>query len=40
MHADGISLRDFWGFTWRNRHQLMRFLRWADTMENRVNHDN
>jgi len=39
LHADGISASAFWGFTWRNRYELIRFLRWADKMDARVNHD-
>ena len=38
LHADDISPREFWGFTWRNRDELIRFLRWADKMDAR-NHD-
>lgn len=33
LHAERISPRDFWGFAWRNRHDLIRFLRWADKMD-------
>ena len=39
LHADLISAGDFWVFTWRNRRELGRFLRWADKMDARVNHD-
>jgi len=35
LHADGISPGAFWGFTWRKRRELMRFLRWADKMDAR-----
>ena len=35
LDADHISARRFWGFIWRNRRELMRFLRWADKMEAR-----
>jgi hypothetical protein len=35
LHADRISARDFWGFTWHNRRELVRFLRWADKMDSR-----
>jgi hypothetical protein len=33
LHANDISPRAFWSFTWRNRRELMRFLRWADKMD-------
>jgi hypothetical protein len=33
LHADHISPGTFWIFTWRNRRELIRFLRWADKME-------
>jgi len=32
LHADQITARDFWSFVWTERHELMRFLRWAHTM--------
>jgi len=32
MHAETITARDFWRFVWRQRRDLMRFLRWADQM--------
>jgi len=32
LEADHIGARDFWRFTWGNRHQLIRFLRWAEKM--------
>jgi len=35
LHADRISARDFWGFTWHHRRELVRFLRWADKMDSR-----
>jgi hypothetical protein len=38
IHADRITAGDFWRFTWRNRHELIQFLRWADRM-NTPNHD-
>ena len=40
LHAERISPGDFWGFTWRNRRELVQFLRWAVKMDTRVNHDN
>ena len=33
MHADRISFADFWRFTWHERHNLLRYLRWADRMK-------
>ena len=33
LHADGITIRDFWQFVWSNRGALTRFLRWAEKME-------
>jgi hypothetical protein len=30
--ADLIGFRDFWGFTWKHRTDLRRFLRWAGRM--------
>ena len=33
LAADSISARAFWEFTWRNRRELIRFLRWADKMD-------
>ena len=35
LQADRISPGAFWRFTWRNRHELIRFLRWADKMDAR-----
>ena len=32
LDADRIAARDFWEFTWRNRRELIQFLRWADKM--------
>ena len=33
LHADNITAHDFWHFTWTNRRELVRFLRWADRMD-------
>jgi hypothetical protein len=33
LHADRISPAEFWAFLWRHRRELLRFLRWAETME-------
>jgi hypothetical protein len=32
IHADQIGFAQFWRFVWRHRRDLMRFLRWADSM--------
>jgi hypothetical protein len=32
LHASRIGFRDFWTFVWRQRRDLLRFLRWADRM--------
>jgi hypothetical protein len=32
VHADQITFAMFWGFVWRERRQLLRYLRWADRM--------
>jgi hypothetical protein len=32
LHADQITFAGFWRFTWRERHNLLRYLRWADRM--------
>jgi hypothetical protein len=29
MHADRITFREFFGFVWRQRRDLLRYLRWA-----------
>jgi hypothetical protein len=31
-HADAISPRQFLGFVWEHRKELLRFLRWAASM--------
>lgn len=33
LHAEEIGFSTFWKFTWQNRHELVRFLRWAERME-------
>ncbi len=33
LHADEITFGTFWGFVWRQRGDLVRFLRWAERME-------
>lgn len=32
LHADRITARDFFQFGWRQRHDLIRYLRWAARM--------
>ena len=33
LHADSITFGDFWRFTWQRRRELIRFLRWAERMQ-------
>lgn len=33
MHAEELTARDVLGFTWRERWQLLRFLRWTAEMD-------
>jgi len=35
LHADQIGFAQFWRFTWANRRELARYLRWADAMHAR-----
>ena len=32
ISADRIGFREFWSFTWKQRRDLLRFLRWAERM--------
>jgi hypothetical protein len=32
-HAERITPRDFWRFSWSHRQELVRFLDWADRMD-------
>ncbi len=32
LHAEEIGFREFWGFVWKQRRELVRFLRWAERM--------
>ncbi len=34
LKMDKIGFLEFWGFLWREREALLRFLRWAGEMEN------
>jgi hypothetical protein len=31
--ASHIHFKEFWGFAWRYRHELARFLRWTERMQ-------
>jgi len=33
LHADRITASDFFRIAWRQRHELIRYLRWADRMD-------
>jgi hypothetical protein len=33
LHADQITFGSFWAFVWRQRMDLLRFLRWAERMD-------
>ena len=32
IHADRIGFKDFWRFVWEQRHELWRYLVWAERM--------
>ncbi|HXA51943.1 MAG TPA: hypothetical protein VNV86_16620 [Candidatus Acidoferrum sp.] len=32
LHADRIGFSEFWRFAWRERSNLMRYLRWTERM--------
>jgi hypothetical protein len=32
LHAEQIGFSEFWGFVWKQRRELVRFLHWADRM--------
>ncbi|MGH9665520.1 MAG: hypothetical protein ACRD9L_13935 [Bryobacteraceae bacterium] len=36
LHAERITPREFWGFVWRHRADLRRFLRWAAANAGRI----
>ena len=38
LHADRIGFRQFWEFAWRERRELLRYLRWAAHMRKRARH--
>jgi hypothetical protein len=33
LHAERITAGDFWRFMWGHRGEMVRFLRWAETMD-------
>jgi hypothetical protein len=33
LHAGRIGARDFFRVAWQQRHELIRYLRWADRMD-------
>jgi hypothetical protein len=33
LHAETITFSQFWTFLWHQRHELLRFLRWAERMQ-------
>jgi hypothetical protein len=35
LHAEQIGFRQFWEFAWRERRELLRYLRWAARMRKR-----
>src|ERR1019366_6271537 len=32
LHAEDITFGQFWSFAWRQRRELLRYLRWAERM--------
>ena len=39
LHAEKITARDFFKITWRERREFLRYLDWADKMDNaRMDH--
>jgi|HubBroStandDraft_4_1064222.scaffolds.fasta_scaffold1032727_2 hypothetical protein len=35
LHAETITFRQFWRFTWKTRRELLRYLRWAERANSR-----
>ena len=35
LHAEKITFGQFWRFAWRERRELLRYLRWADRQSSR-----
>jgi hypothetical protein len=41
LHAEMITFRQFWRFTWKTRRELLRYLRWAarkSVLQNHMSH--
>jgi hypothetical protein len=38
LHAERITFRQFWAFTWNHRRELGRYARWGREMEKRAKH--
>jgi hypothetical protein len=42
LHAETITFRQFWVFTWKRRRELLRYLQWAarqaSRLQNHVSH--
>ena len=36
LHAERIGFRDFWQFAWRQRSELLRYLKWAGRMDRAI----
>ena len=36
LHAGDITFGQFWSFVWRERRQLLRYLRWAEEQDSRA----
>jgi hypothetical protein len=37
VHAEAITFAQFWGFMWRQRWEMLRYLRWAGRMSGQRN---
>ena len=36
LHAEEIGFREFWGFVWAHRREMVRFLHWGERMRERA----
>jgi hypothetical protein len=36
LHADEITFSQFWRFAWRERRELVRYLKWAGRQQTRI----
>lgn len=36
LHAEQIGFREFWGFVWAHRGEMVRFLHWGERMRERA----